>query len=75
LKLLFDQNLAPRLVARLADIFPASGARRNTDRCSEAYVMATRAQRRADFAVGDDAHQLARRIFAAPCAGRAFARS
>jgi predicted nuclease of predicted toxin-antitoxin system len=23
-KLLFDQNLAPRLVARLADIFPAS---------------------------------------------------
>jgi predicted nuclease of predicted toxin-antitoxin system len=24
LKLLFDQNLAPRLVARLADIFPAS---------------------------------------------------
>lgn len=24
MKLLFDQNLAPRLVARLADIFPAS---------------------------------------------------
>jgi predicted nuclease of predicted toxin-antitoxin system len=24
LKLLFDQNLAPRLVARLADVFPAS---------------------------------------------------
>jgi predicted nuclease of predicted toxin-antitoxin system len=24
LRLLFDQNLAPRLVARLADVFPAS---------------------------------------------------
>jgi hypothetical protein len=30
LKLLFDQNLAPRLVARLADIFPASEHVRDT---------------------------------------------